>query len=76
MYENIVVVVFCNVGGFSGLFMFIVGVVKWLFFGKECMEIVDLDLDVLWVVEGNYKVREDMVRSGWYYGYKMGGREM
>lgn len=33
------------------------------------MRIVDVDMNVLEVAERNYKVREDMKRDDWHYGY-------
>ncbi|KAL2208975.1 carbon-nitrogen hydrolase [Sarocladium strictum] len=74
-YENTAAIVFCNAGGLSGLFMPIAGAVKRLPLEEERMEIAELDLDVLRVAEDNYKIREDMGRSGWHYEYRMGGRE-
>lgn len=73
--ENTAAIVFCNAGGLSGLFMPIVGAVKKIPIGEDRMEIAEMDLDVLKVAENNYKIREDMARSGWHYKYKMGSRE-
>ncbi|KAI1484708.1 putative hydrolase, carbon-nitrogen family [Biscogniauxia mediterranea] len=35
----------------------------------EGVSLVDLDMDVLRIAEGNYKVREDMKAEGWHYAY-------
>ncbi|KAH8173209.1 carbon-nitrogen hydrolase domain-containing protein [Sarocladium implicatum] len=73
--ENTAAVVFCNAGGLSGLFMPIMGAIKKISIGDERMEIAEFDLNVLKVAEDNYKIREDMSRSGWHYKYKMGGKD-
>ncbi len=39
--------------------------------GNEEMRVVEVDLGVLGVAEGNYKVREDMKGDGWHYGYTL-----
>jgi hypothetical protein len=33
------------------------------------MLVVDLDLGVLDIAEDNYKVRADLARDDWHYGY-------
>lgn len=33
------------------------------------MRIVDVDMNILEVAEANYKVRQDMKRDDWHYGY-------
>lgn len=38
----------------------------------EGMSIVDLDMRVLEEAEANYKVREDLKREDWWYGYRHG----
>ena len=36
----------------------------------EVVEVVDVDLSVLDEAEKNYKVREDLKRDDWHYGYR------
>jgi hypothetical protein len=38
---------------------------------EEGMSVVDVDLEVLDVAEGGYKVRADLAREGWHYGYSL-----
>ncbi|KZL84979.1 carbon-nitrogen hydrolase [Colletotrichum incanum] len=38
---------------------------------EEAMEVVEVDLGLLDVAEGAYKVREDMRKEGWHYGYSI-----
>ncbi|KAK0376762.1 carbon-nitrogen hydrolase [Colletotrichum limetticola] len=38
---------------------------------EEAMEIVEVDLGLLDVAEEAYKVREDMRKEGWHYGYSI-----
>ncbi|WQF86177.1 Putative carbon-nitrogen hydrolase [Colletotrichum destructivum] len=38
---------------------------------EEAMEVVEVDLGLLDVAEGVYKVREDMRKEGWHYGYSI-----
>ncbi|KDN72023.1 putative nuclear membrane fusion protein Kar5 [Colletotrichum sublineola] len=38
---------------------------------EEAMEVVEVDLGLLDVAEGAYKVREDMKNEGWHYGYSI-----
>lgn len=79
-FENTCAVVFVNAGGpankgentnFAGqsqIAMPHVGPVKRM--GRaEGMEIVELDMNILKIAEGNYKVREDIKREGWHYAY-------
>lgn len=38
---------------------------------EEGMSVVDIDLEVLDVAEKGYKVRADLAREGWHYGYSL-----
>ncbi|PNH38216.1 hypothetical protein VD0004_g8599 [Verticillium dahliae] len=38
---------------------------------EEGMSVVDVDLDTLDAAEGGYKVRADLGREGWHYGYSL-----
>ncbi|KAI8303615.1 Nitrilase [Colletotrichum sp. SAR11_59] len=38
---------------------------------EEAVSIVEIDLGLLDVAEGAYKVREDMQKEGWHYGYSI-----
>lgn len=77
-YESTAAVVFCNAGGpaekgylgLSQVAMPLVGPVKGSFTdASEGMRIVELDMEVLEAAERNYKVREDLGREDWHYGY-------
>lgn len=75
-YENTAAVVFVNAGGLSQVAMPILGAVGRMGTaeeekGREEMRVVEVDMDVLGIAEGNYKVREDMRREGWHYGYTL-----
>lgn len=81
-FENTCCVIFVNAGGpieegYAGLSqvaMPIVGTLKGSFEdGREGMRIVEVDMNVLDVAEANYKVREDLKRSDWHYGYERVG---
>jgi len=37
--------------------------------GEEGMKVVDVDMEILEEAESNYKVREDLARVDWHYGY-------
>lgn len=48
----------------------LVGAVKGSFTGpEEGMRLVEVDMEILEVAERNYKVREDLKRDDWHYGY-------
>lgn len=48
----------------------LIGAVKGSFTGpEEGMRIVDVDMNILEVAEANYRVRQDMKREDWHYGY-------
>ncbi|KAI1077253.1 carbon-nitrogen hydrolase [Whalleya microplaca] len=79
-FENTCAVVYVNAGGpaeegeetnFAGLSQ--VGVPHVGALGRlgraEGISFVDLDMGVVKLAEGNYKVREDMKREGWHYAY-------
>jgi len=77
-YENTAAIIFVNAGGpasegycgLSQVAMPLVGAVKGSFTGpEEGMRIVEVDMKILEVAERNYKVREDMKRDDWHYGY-------
>ena len=36
---------------------------------EEGMSVVELDMQILEDAEENYKVRDDMAKDGWHYGY-------
>ena len=79
-YENTCAVVFVNAGGtreesaagLSQVTMPFVGPAKGSFnVGEEAegMRIVEMDMQILDEAEENYKVREDLAREDWHYGY-------
>jgi hypothetical protein len=77
-YENTAAIIFVNAGGpassgycgLSQVAMPLIGAVKGSFTGpEEGMRIVDVDMNILEVAEANYRVRQDMKREDWHYGY-------
>lgn len=81
-FENTCCVIFVNAGGpseegYAGLSqvaMPIMGTLKGSFEdGREGMSIVEVDLSILDVAEKNYKIREDLRKSDWHYGYEKAG---
>lgn len=78
-FENTACVVFCNTGGCSQVAMPILGRAPVLKEGEsrelgpdeDGVSYVEVDLDVLRIAEGNYKVREDIQGAGWHYGYDL-----
>lgn len=68
-FEGGVAVVYCNAGGWSGVTMPVLGEVVRCGTGEE-MKVVEIDLDVLRVAEGIYKIREDLRSVDWHYGYE------
>lgn len=78
-FENTACVVFCNTGGCSQVAMPILGRAPVLREGgsrelgpdEDGVSYVEVDLDVLRIAEGNYKVREDIKGPGWHYGYDL-----
>ena len=80
-FENTCCIIFCNVGGpkeegFAGVSqvaMPIVGKLDGSFDdGEPGMKVVEVDMTVADVAEENYKVREDLARKDWHYGYTIG----
>jgi predicted amidohydrolase len=78
-FENTACVVFVNVGGpkeegyvgLSSVTLPIVGAVEGGFEdGEPGVRVVEVDLKVLDVAEENYKIREDLARDDWHYGYE------
>jgi predicted amidohydrolase len=77
-FENTCCVVFVNAGGdedggplgLSQVTMPFVGKIWGSFQCKaEGVNLVDVDMEILEEAEANYKVREDIGRSDWHYGY-------
>ncbi|KIX02385.1 uncharacterized protein Z518_08326 [Rhinocladiella mackenziei CBS 650.93] len=77
-FENTCAIIFCNAGGpfeegYAGLSQVVlplVGKVDGSFDGNEPgMKIVEVDMRTVDVAEENYKIREDMARKDWHYGY-------
>jgi hypothetical protein len=77
-YENTCAIIFVNAGGpassgycgLSQVAMPLIGPVKGSFTGpEEGMRIVEVDMKILEVAEANYRVRQDMKRDDWHYGY-------
>ena len=51
----------------------LVGSVKGSFTDcEEGMRVVEVDMEILEVAEMNYKVREDLAKEDWHYGYSHG----
>ena len=82
-YENTAAIIFCNAGGkkedgylgLSQVAMPLMGPVKGSFTdGEEGMRIVEVDMEILEAAERNYKVREDLARDDWHYGYSHAGK--
>jgi predicted amidohydrolase len=77
-FENTCCVIFVNVGGkaedgycgLSQVAMPLIGAVKGSFDGpEEGMRVGEVDMEVLEIAERNYKVREDLAKEDWHYGY-------
>lgn len=77
-FENTCAIIFCNVGGppedgYTGLSRVVlplVGPVEGSFEdSEEGLTIVDVDMRAVDVAEENYKIREDLARDNWHYGY-------
>lgn len=78
-FENTCAVVFVNAGGreedgccgMSQVAMPFMGKVLGSFEDcEEGMRVVEIDMEILEEAEDNYKVREDLGRSDWHYGYE------
>ncbi len=37
---------------------------------EEGVNVVDMDMGLLEIAEGNYKVRQDIGKEGWHYVYR------
>lgn len=77
-FENTCCVIFVNAGGpasedycgLSRVTLPIVGPVAGSFDdSEEGMRVVEVDMEILEVAERNYKIREDLGRDDWHYGY-------
>jgi predicted amidohydrolase len=77
-FENTACIVFCNAGGpieegyvgLSSVTMPIVGPLPGSFEdGQVGTRVVEVDMNLLDIAEANYKVREDLARDDWHYGY-------
>ena len=77
-FENTCAVIFVNVGGPSGegytglsqVVLPLVGKVQGSFDdGTPGMRIVEVDMRTVDLAEQTYKIREDMARKDWHYGY-------
>ncbi len=77
-FENTCCVIFVNAGGpakggycgLSQVTMPFVGAAKGSFDGsEEGMRVVEVDMEILEEAERNYKVREDIAKEDWHYGY-------
>ena len=77
-FENTCCIIFCNAGGpveegYAGLSqvaMPIQGMLEGSHTdGLPGMKIVEVDMNVCEIAERNYKVREDLAREDWHYGY-------
>lgn len=78
-FENTCAVVFVNAGGkeedgccgLSQVAMPFIGKVPGSFDGcDEGVKVVEVDMEILQEAEENYRVREDLARSDWHYGYE------
>ncbi len=77
-FEDTCCIVFVNVGGkaedgalgLSQVAMPFVGKLEGSFAGcEEGFKVVEVDMEILEEAERNYKVREDLGREDWHYGY-------
>ncbi|KAJ5243938.1 hypothetical protein N7489_004034 [Penicillium chrysogenum] len=76
-FENTCAVVFCNVAGpanegFAGLSQIAVPFKGCLDKFQGCdegLKIVSVDMDILEEAEQAYKIREDLAKPDWHYGY-------
>lgn len=59
--------------GVSQVGMPILGARGRLDHGEEAMSVIDVDMNVLKVAEGVYKVREDMAKRQWFYAAPLHG---
>ena len=77
-FENTACIVFCNAGGpkeegyvgLSSVTMPIAGTLSGSFEdGETGVRVVEVDMKLLDIAENNYKIREDLKRDDWHYGY-------
>jgi predicted amidohydrolase len=77
-FESTAAIIFCNAAGpssdgylgLSRVTLPIVGPVAGSFNDSSVgMRLVEVDMEILEVAERNYKVREDLGREDWHYGY-------
>lgn len=77
-FENTACIVFCNTGGpkeegyvgLSSVTMPIAGTLAGSFTdGEPGVRVVEVDMKLLDIAEANYKIREDLKREDWHYGY-------
>ncbi|KAG7411018.1 hypothetical protein Forpe1208_v010590 [Fusarium oxysporum f. sp. rapae] len=73
-FESIAAVTFCNAGRLSSVNRPILGTLGEIEIGKDKVEIVEVNLDILRIAEDNYKIRKDIKGEGWYYKYDMNKR--
>ncbi|KAH6618195.1 carbon-nitrogen hydrolase [Chaetomium sp. MPI-SDFR-AT-0129] len=83
--ENEAVVVFCNAPGLSQVVAPVVGRLplregeggkkvqgEGLGVNEEAMRVVEVDFGTVRALEREYKVKGDVLREGWHYGYERG----
>lgn len=77
-FENTAAVIYCNAAGpaedgffgCSQVALPLVGTVPGSFEdGEEGMRILDVDMRTVDIAEQNYKIRQDLRREDWHYGY-------
>jgi predicted amidohydrolase len=77
-FENTAAVIFCNAGGparqgffgCSQVALPILGTVPGSFVdGEEGMRVLEVDMRTVEIAEQNYKIRQDLGREDWHYGY-------
>lgn len=77
-FENTACIIFCNAGGpkeegylgLSSVSMPIVGQLPNSFEDAEPgFRVIETDMKLLDIAEANYKIREDLARDDWHYGY-------
>ncbi|KAH7317001.1 carbon-nitrogen hydrolase [Stachybotrys elegans] len=82
-FESTAALIFTNAGGpadqgffgCSQVTMPIVGKVPGSFTdGSEGTRVLDVDMDLVEIAEQNYRIRQDLARDDWHYGYA-GARE-
>ncbi|KAF5013792.1 hypothetical protein FDECE_210 [Fusarium decemcellulare] len=80
-FESTAAVIFCNAGGpaqegffgCSQVALPIVGSVPGSFTdSEEGTRVLEVDMRTVEIAEGNYKIRQDLARADWHYGYLKG----